>query len=152
MKAETRQEDASGAQLRESEAMKDEAEKRACLAKLDDLAAQIDAVLAVFGKRTRLAGPDKIRAQELLRQLKGRLNDEYHRTSRDRALLNWTEQTSYAPAVHEASAGISVRVNSIPDQRWFDDLGGTRFDIEFYARQLRDQLAERSPVPRPQAQ
>lgn len=121
-----------------------ESEMRICLAQLEALEAQIEAVATLFGDKQQLFGPEKHLAQEQLRVLKKMLDDEYRRTStvRGQASLNPTAKAFYAPAVHEAKTEIRVKTSSKPDAQWIAELFEAAGTIRYYASGLREQLKQ----------
>ena len=120
-----------------------ESQKRACLAQLDDLIGQTASLMNLVGSRQVLFGPEKQQARDMLKALKTRLRDEYHRTStvRGQQKLNPIERNYYAHAVHEAYCELQIKTRSVPGSSWTTDLYAARMDLEFPADQLRDQLA-----------
>lgn len=99
---------------------------------------EIDALIDLIDDKRRLFGSEKERAQMMLKELKGNLRAEYKRgdTVKGRAQMTEAERRFYHPAVHEAYIHISVRINSVPDQKWYSDLYDAQIDIEFYLSQL----------------
>ena len=115
-----------------------ESQMRACLAQLETIEAEIEAVIALFGNRQQLFGIERQHAREQLGALKKKLDQEYRRTSsqRGQAGLNRTEKAYYAPAVHDARTRILVKTSSIPDAKWIGELLDAADSIAFYASQL----------------
>jgi len=119
-----------------------ETEARACLTKLEVLVAKFDEIFALLGDKRRLHGEEQRRAQDVLRQLKAALRDEYARMVRAESAgdLSYAERTWYMRPVQQASARMNVRVNSVPDQRWFHDLYSPQGDLKHAAIELRAHL------------
>jgi hypothetical protein len=119
-----------------------ESEMQACLEELQGFLNEIDALTTLIGDQRILRGSEKLRAQELLKDLKGGLKSEYKRTSTvsGRAALNGVERDYYAPAVHEAFCELRMKTNSVPGAAWVGELMGAQLVLRFHAGQLREGL------------
>lgn len=112
-------------------------ELRQCLARLAELKAEFDAVLAIFGKDTVLTGERKVLAQEGLRTLKAKLESE---VDVDEDELSQAEKAFYYRGVRQAKASIHVRYNSRPDQKWIDQLSNARSTLALAASRAEQSL------------
>jgi hypothetical protein len=81
-------------------------------------------------------GDEKLRAQELLKELKASLKADLKDLDARRDELNHYEKAFLDPALREASADMKTAVNTVPDGRWHSDLYGARMDITHLLRQL----------------
>jgi len=115
-------------------------DKKACLKKLEDIKAQLEALEELMGEKTTLYDEEKKQAQELLKALKATLRAEYRRTSTSsgKAVLNTTEEHHYRRAIHEAYSKLRVKSNSTPNQQWFHEIYDVRTDIEWYISGLKN--------------
>lgn len=95
-------------------------------------------IIDLIGERQRVTGPDKVKAQQLLKSLKADLGEEASRlrTVRGREKLNRTERTCYEPAILETDAEIRVKWNSVPGAEWSDNLFGARINLRHMLAQL----------------
>jgi len=115
---------------------------QACYDRLIYFNDAIQEILLLFKDENMLSGKKKKRAQELLRKLKKELNQDYR--SRDKATIkrkmSEVERYYYFPTIHEASSRIRVKVNSIPDSKWINQLREAQIDIQYMMDQVKDKL------------
>lgn len=99
---------------------------------------RFDEILVLIQEPSRLPREKKTRAQELLRTLKEDLNGLHRNldTVRGRQGMNRAEQAYLAPTIHEASATINVKWNSIPSQEWYSELYDALTTIRHSLHQL----------------
>ena len=128
------------------EAIVSAAEMRACLERLDSFIGEIRALMDFIADDEVLFGREREQARGMLRDLKERLKVEYRRTStvRGRERMNDVERAYYAPAVHQAYVHLEVRSSSVPGSTWMHDLYESRFDLDYMASQLREQVVNRN--------
>jgi len=102
----------------------------------------IQEILLIFKDENMLTGEKKKRAQELLRKLKKEFNQDYH--SRDKVSIkkkmSEVERYYYFPTIHEASSRIRVKVNSVPDNKWINQLCEAQINIQYMMDQIKDKL------------
>jgi hypothetical protein len=113
-------------------------ELRGCLERLNDLRAEFNAVLAIFGRDASLIDERKILAQEKLNYLKVRLRREY--AAGEHGLAE-AERIFYFRAVHAALTSITVAYDTRPDQRWIDQIGNACSSIDLAISRLKQKLS-----------
>lgn len=110
---------------------------RLCLRRLAELKAEFERILDIFGEDTVLTGERKVLAQEGLKALKARLEDEVRV---DEAELSQAERAFYSRGVRQAHGDIRVRYNSRPDQKWIDQLSTGRSSLALAASRAEEAL------------
>jgi hypothetical protein len=101
---------------------------------------QIQDIMELFPKGgTRMLRHNVPMAKARLRDLKSDLNEECKR--RD---FSGLEERTLEPAVKQTSAYLTVRVNSSPDRRWFEQLYEARGTISWARTNLEKQIADRT--------
>lgn len=105
-----------------------------CITKLENLENRILAIDNLIANKRRLCGDEKQIAQDLLKNLKQWLKEEYRRVSstHGEAGLNPIELAYYAPAVYEVITRIRIKTNSIPNQIWTSELYDAASTVRFY--------------------
>jgi hypothetical protein len=110
--------------------------RQAAIAKLRQYDERFTAILNLIGDNNQLFGEQRQQAQDLLRDLKDSLEADCKDLHRRREQLNNYEWAYVDPALREANARISVRVNSIPGSEWHSNLYSARVDITYRLDQL----------------
>ncbi len=112
--------------------------KHECIKNLRLYRDKMEKILSLVEDKLPLRGANKERVQLLLKDLKQGLKTELDRysTGRGRNQMSSAEQDFYMPAMHEAAKRISVELNSIPSQRWIDEIDNAQKYIRYYLNQL----------------
>jgi 2'-5' RNA ligase len=87
------------------------------VSKLDEFERRMKEIMALLPERGRLIGVEQSEAQSKLGELKDDLEQEAHRRDFSQAEEQW-----YSHAVWAAMCHIHVKRNSVPDQRWREQL------------------------------
>jgi hypothetical protein len=100
------------------------ADDRRCVEELKHRLERVEALLELLEGGSPLLGPQAAEARRQFVALKTDLRAEVKRLARLRRLgeLLGFELTDYAPAIEQASAGLTVRTNSPPGRAWFSAL------------------------------
>ncbi len=115
-----------------------ESQKEMYIIKLKQLHGQMQSIIDLFGERTYLVGESKTQAQEMLIKIKEKLREDYKLSSNSRRPLKMTpaEKACYFPAIEEVLANMTIKTNSIPNQKWLYDLFDAQSTIDHYLREL----------------
>jgi hypothetical protein len=103
---------------------------------------QIDAIIDLLGDKTHLRPDEKARAQQLLRHLKAKLEEDYKAgaTARGEAQMTEIERCYFQPAILRAHANLQVKWNSNPiNSNWLSELYAVRMDIDQFLLPLEQQ-------------
>lgn len=115
--------------------MSDE-QRQAAIEHLQKYDRQFTAILDMLSNKPQLHGGEKSQAQEMLRELKDSLEADCKELHRRADELNKYERAYVEPALRQAKAELSVRVNLIPNSEWHSNLYGARFNITPLLHQL----------------
>ena len=115
-------------------------EFKACVERLDRFVAAADKLLALVGEPQVLSGAAKAQARAQLRGLKAALASEKGRMRKPGVILSDAEQRYYQPAIEQAAAYLTLRVNSVPGRLWRLELYDlqTTLECEDLRRELRE--------------
>lgn len=102
-----------------------------CLARFTAIEERHEALTRLIGESYQLSGRMREQAREMLRELKQVLSEEAKRVQRTVDSLDPIERAFYYFAVQEASADLSVSVNTIPGREWLDPLQWSLGDLTF---------------------
>lgn len=110
-----------------------------CIRGLQSYIDEIDEILALFDKDGWIIKGKTEKAQYILQKLKDCLRRDYKRRESQKGQQEMTEieQASFFPAIHEALTKIYVRPNSIPSQKWIDELLDAQSTVQYYLNGLK---------------
>ena len=99
---------------------------------------KMEKILSLVEGKLPLCAADEKRAQLRLKDLKQGLESDLDRYSKGlgRYQMSSVEQDFYMPAIHEAARRISVEINSVPSQRWIDEIDMAQKYIKYCLNQL----------------
>jgi hypothetical protein len=108
-------------------------EDRRYVGALKDWLEQVDGLLELLQGGRPLVGGPAIEARRQFAAFKTGLRVEVKRLARldRRGELNGFADTDYAPAIRQASADLTVRVNSTPGPAWFSELYGAQITLHY---------------------
>jgi hypothetical protein len=122
-----------------------EAQAREAIMALRRFRDDIEHIMELLEGKRDVTSEENMHLHGLLRKLKKGLNRAARTgtVSGLRAPHNYFEETYYAPAVSEASANLTIRVNSHPIRsNWFPCLYVVKHDITYMLDQLESQFPE----------
>jgi hypothetical protein len=113
-----------------------------CVASLRSYSVEIDEIISLFDDHGHIKTEKIPEAQTLLQNLKGCLKKDYDRRATDKGheQMSEDEQAFFFPAIHEASTRIHVKTNSLPSQKWIDELLDAQHSIQYYLYRLEKPL------------
>ncbi len=116
-----------------------------CILELEKFIQHIHQIESNFDLQTSRIKPQNIaQARELFQNLRLDLEQAYRlrSTNLGEARMSEIESAFFYPAVHEAFANLTVRANSIPDEKWLHELGDMEFTLNYYLSGLRSALKQ----------
>ena len=97
--------------------------KYECIKNLRLYINKMEKILFLVEDKLPLSGPDKEKAQFLLKNLKQSLQTELDQGSTGEGQKMFSvEHKLYMRAIHEAAKRISVEIGSAPNQKWIDQI------------------------------
>ena len=114
--------------------------KQECIEKLLSYKEDIEKIVLLFKDKYFLGGADKKLVQELLKNLKQNLKNDWklRDTERGRKQMSSVEEAYYSHAIRLAYVNHIKRIesNSTPNDRWLLELGGAELEIEYWLNEL----------------
>jgi hypothetical protein len=106
-------------------------DKASVIQRLEAYKLRIDEIMTLLEGTLPLRGEAREQAQSLLKSLKADLGDERERMStvHGQAALSDIERSHYASVIGKAYTEIQVTINSIPNDKWHNDLYRARFPM-----------------------
>lgn len=115
-----------------------ESDRQICIERLKRRLGEVEDILAIIKDNENLSNDDIIKAQERFKYVKRRLENDHNAglTKRGQNAMTEMEREYYYPAIKESLEEIKVKINSIPDQQWVNELMAAQGHISFYLSQV----------------
>jgi hypothetical protein len=117
-------------------------EFRSCYNKLQFFDNIIEQITQKIGTRNRLDGIEKQDVQGLLKELKGELKKDYDFMSKVdvRNTLSDIDKYFYYPTIQKTLSCISAKINSMPNQKWVNQLREAQIEIRHCMEEIENYL------------
>lgn len=109
---------------------------------LEGVVSNADEILRLIGDSPEaLSDSDKTTANRLFRGFKTCLREYYDQKKElpARDYMGAGEAHFVFPAIHEANALLTLPLDSVPSQKWIDEINAAKNRLLFYLRQVRTQ-------------
>jgi hypothetical protein len=102
-----------------------------CVLALEDYERRFVEMVRILDRPGALSPSDIEKARNLLRGLKAdlKIDADVRNKDRNRKVMSEIELAHFAPAVQQASADLSIRINSSPSSEWIANLEYARVSI-----------------------
>jgi len=113
-------------------------EETDCINRLQEIEQMFDNILKLRNPIGTLDRESRLKAQELLKVLKNRLKEEVHfyTSEKNKDKITPIDKNFYIPAILDAKSHLCIKVNSVPNEKWFTDLYSAKYYISYCLHDL----------------
>ena len=113
-------------------------EETDCINRLQEIEQMFENILKLINPIVTLDRESRLKAQELLKVLKNHLKEEVHfyTSEKNKDKITLIDKNFYLPAILDAKSHLRIKVNSVPNQKWFADIYSAEGDISHWRYKL----------------
>ncbi len=104
-----------------------------CINRLKEIDQMFENIIEMIKMPYNLNRESRCKAQDLLKELKSHLKEEVHlyTVEKNNDEISPTDKNFYIPAILDAKSHLCIKVNSLPSDKWFNDLYSAKYYINY---------------------